>query len=403
MRQLLSWSTCATSADCVGVARQPYNRCLTHLEAEELEAHLATLTPGQALDLRGTTLPAGLLDRILAAMENIVGRARFDQAVFRSPARFGDVTFTGDASFDEARFEALASFFNTRFRGNVSFQGVRFGREISLYGSRVRGHLSMDESAVASDALFGEACFGSASFRRAEFHGFSSFDLARFHGDATFRGARFSRPVSFLKTAFEGAAGFQSVRFGAKAFLAPSVVGRHLALTQARASGPVELHVTGCPVDLSEARVLGRLTVRAGDADLDLTGLTSRGRSKVGRKGGPIRVLSIAGLDADDLTIEGADLTRCHLPGVVNAERLRLRDCVFATSPGGRRQLRFSWPPFRRTFFSRLSWVALLALVAVAAVLSSSTPQQQQNRHPRPAVTQGGTWAHSSGTDQGSP
>ncbi len=402
MRQLLSWSTCATSADCVGVSRQPYNRCLTHMEAEELDVHLATLRPGQCLDLRGTTLPAGLLDRILAAMENVVGRARFDRATFSAPARFGDVTFNGDASFDDARFEALASFFGTRFGGNVSFQGVRFGKEISLYGSRVRGHLSMDDAAVASDALFGEACFGSASFRGAEFHGFSSFDQARFHGDATFRGARFSRPVSFLKTAFEGTAGFQSVRFSAKAFLAPALVGRQLALNQARAQGPVELHVTGCPVDLSEARVLGRLTVKAGDADLDLTGLTSRGRSKVMRKGGPIRILSIAGLDADELTIEGADLTRCHLPGAVNAERLRLRDCVFAASPGGRRQLRFSWPPLRRTFFSRLSWVALLCLVAVAAVLWSSTPQQP-NRHPRPTITQGGTWAHSSGTHQGSP
>ncbi|WP_066361612.1 pentapeptide repeat-containing protein [Herbidospora mongoliensis] len=372
------------------------------MEAEELDVHLATLRPGQCLDLRGTTLPAGLLDRILAAMENVVGRARFDRATFSAPARFGDVTFNGDASFDDARFEALASFFGTRFGGNVSFQGVRFGKEISLYGSRVRGHLSMDDAAVASDALFGEACFGSASFRGAEFHGFSSFDQARFHGDATFRGARFSRPVSFLKTAFEGTAGFQSVRFSAKAFLAPALVGRQLALNQARAQGPVELHVTGCPVDLSEARVLGRLTVKAGDADLDLTGLTSRGRSKVMRKGGPIRILSIAGLDADELTIEGADLTRCHLPGAVNAERLRLRDCVFAASPGGRRQLRFSWPPLRRTFFSRLSWVALLCLVAVAAVLWSSTPQQP-NRHPRPTITQGGTWAHSSGTHQGSP
>ncbi len=87
MRQLLSWSTCATSADCVGVSRQPYNRCLTHMEAEELDTHLATLRPGQCLDLRGTTLPPGLLDQILAAMENVVGRARFDRATF-SPRPF---------------------------------------------------------------------------------------------------------------------------------------------------------------------------------------------------------------------------------------------------------------------------------------------------------------------------
>ncbi|WP_214103001.1 pentapeptide repeat-containing protein [Acrocarpospora catenulata] len=391
MRPLLSWSTCATSADCVGVARQPYGRCLHHLEAEELEECLRSFAPGQAVDLRGTVINADLLDRVLTATGGLLGRARFDRARFLSPARFGDTAFTGDASFDGARFEALASFFGARFDGNLSFHETRFAREFSLYGSRVRGHLSLDQSTVTSDALFGEACLGSASFRRAELHGFASFDRTRFHGDAIFRGARFWRAVSFRRTTFEGAAGFESVRFVGKAFLAPSAVARRLALSGARAQGAVEIDAAGCPVELAGARVLGRLVVRLHDADLDLRDLVSRGESSVTRRGGAVRVLSVERLDAEEMTIDGADLSGCHLPGVAGPEGLRFQDCVFASTPRGRHQLRLSWPPRfwprrapgSRFRFFRFAWFGLVAVVAVATLVYSSTPQHQARR---PAV-----------------
>ncbi|MEO3857005.1 pentapeptide repeat-containing protein [Acrocarpospora sp. B8E8] len=392
MRHLLSWSVCATSADCIGVAWQPYGRCLCHLDADELGECLQRLFPGQAVDLRGTVITGELLARILAATRNTIGRARFDQARFLSAVRFGDATFTGDASFDGARFDGLASFFGTSFGGNASFHRVRFAREFSLYGSRVRGHLSLDEAVVTSDALFGEACLGSASFRRAEFHGFASFDRTRFHGDATFRGARFWRAVSFRRTGFDGSSGFESVRFVGKAFLAPSAVARRLVLTEARAQGAVEIDASGCPVVLDGARVLGRLVVRLGDADLDLRGLVSRGTSSVTRRGGEIRVVSVDRLDAEELTIDGADLSGCHLPGVVGPERLRLRDCVFASTPRGGHQLRLSWPPrwpFRREDrekgtsrlrMIKVTWFGLVAVVTVAALVLSATPQPSSRR-----------------------
>ncbi|GAA0409954.1 hypothetical protein Acor_35880 [Acrocarpospora corrugata] len=404
------------------MARQPYGRCLHHLEADELEACLQGFSPGQAVDLRGTVITGELLDAILSATGHAIGRARFDGARFLSPARFGDAVFTSDASFDGARFDGLASFFGTGFNGNASFHGVRFAREFSLHGCRVRGHLSLDEAVVTNDALFGEACLGSASFRGAEFHGFASFDRTRFHGDATFRGARFWRAVSFRRTGFDGSSGFESVRFVGKAFLAPSVVARRLVLTEARAQGAVEIDVTGCPVVLDGARVLGRLVVRLGDVDLDLRGLVSRGASSVTRRGGEIRVVSVDRLDAEELTIDGADLSGCHLPGVVGPERLSLRDCVFASTPRGRHQLRLSWPPqwpprwsarlsaqwaARRS--SRLStpwsapwpprwpwrraktakprlrvikftWFALVAVVTVAALVLSAAPQPSGRR-----------------------
>ncbi|GIH23766.1 hypothetical protein Aph01nite_20760 [Acrocarpospora phusangensis] len=406
MRPILPWSTCATSADCVGVARQPYGRCLHHLEAEELEACLHAFSPGQAVDLRGTVITGELLDRILTATGRKVGRARFDSARFLSPARFADVAFTADASFDGASFDGLASFFGTGFAGNASFHRVRFAREFSLYGSRVRGHLSLDHAVIAHDALFGEACLGSASFRAAEFHGFASFDRTRFHGDATFRGARFWRAVSFRRTGFDGSSGFESVRFVGKAFLAPSAVARRLVLTEARAQGAVEIDATGCPVVLDGARVLGRLVLRLGDADLDLRGLVSRGTSSVTRRGGEVRVVSVDRLDAEELTIDGADLSGCHLPGVLGPEGLRLRDCVFAATPSGGHQLRLSWPPRwpprwtgrwtgrwrgrwrrreSRAGGSRLpmikvSWFALAALVTVAALVLSAVPQPSSRR-----------------------
>lgn len=342
----VGWTTCAEKADCVGVARFPYGRCLTHLNPDELEKCLGALSPGQCVDLRGTMITGELLDRILAATGHVLGRARFDQARFLAPARFGDVTFGADASFDRACFDGLASFFGAKFNGNVSFREARFARELSMHGARVQGHASFDLATVTNDALFGDAFLSSVSFQQAEFHGFTSFDGTRFHGDARFRGARFWRAVSLRKSRFEGTACFDSVRFVGRAFLEPASVARRLTFAEARAHGNVEINASGCLVDLREARIMGRLVLRLGDADVDLRGLVARGHASVIRRTGRVRVLSLERLDVDVLSVTGADLSACHLAGVPDPARLRLTSCIFATTPRGV-QLRLSWPPVR--------------------------------------------------------
>ncbi|MFF5206024.1 pentapeptide repeat-containing protein [Streptosporangium sp. NPDC000396] len=347
MRTLdVGWVTCAASPECAGSARQPYGRCLAHLDHGELDEVVRDLSPGSAIDLRGTTVGMHLLERILAATRSHLGRARFDRAVFPEEARFGGVVFGGDVSFDHARFHRLASFFDARFAGNASFREVRFAKELSMHGVTVTGHAAFDRVSIGRDALFGTARFErTVSFESAELHGFATFDGTRFTGDATFRGCRFGRAVSFRKAEFGGLAGFEVARFWAGGYLTPATVGRRLTLLGAWAGNGLDLSVSGCPVDLRRLWVTGRLAVRLDDADADLEGATLLGPAVVSGRG-TARVTSLRGVDAEALELTCVDLSDCRFSGIRHPERLRLTGCAFATTPRG---VRFAlrWPPLR--------------------------------------------------------
>ncbi|MBD3142321.1 pentapeptide repeat-containing protein [Microbispora camponoti] len=376
------WRTCDAVPECLGVAHEPYGRCLAHLTPAQAAEFLRGLTPGQALDLRGTLVSEDLLARVLDVVERHLGRARFDRAVFTGPARFGEVVFAGDATFDHAKFDHLASFYGARFLRNVSFREARFLREFSLHDARVCGHAAFDHVTVRGDALFGAAQFGAArlgaaqfgappprgtgnassgradngllpeasfqkaSFQRAQFHGFAAFDAAVFHGDACFRGARFHRAVSFRGSDCGASAEFQSARFEGAAYLGPMRIVRRLSLAGVRACAPLHIDTGGCRVVLRAAAVLGRLAARLSDADVDLRDARLAGLSAVTRRSGRLRVTSLDGLDADALTLTGVDLRACGLDGLRRPEGLRLRECVFAAPPGGL-GLRLGWPPVR--------------------------------------------------------
>ncbi|MFF4124627.1 pentapeptide repeat-containing protein [Microbispora rosea] len=362
------WRTCDAVPECLGVAHEPYGRCLAHLSPGEAGTFLRALTPGQALDLRGTLLSEDLLARVLDGVERQAGRARFDRAVFTGPARFGEVVFAGDATFDNARFDRLASFYGARFLRNASFREARFHREFSLHDARVCGHAAFDHITVRGDALFGAARFGApsaaapgtaslqkafqkasfqrASFQKAQFHGFAVFDAAVFHGDAGFRGARFHRAVSFRGSDCGASAEFQGARFEGAAYLGPMRIVRRLSLAGVRACAPLHIDTGGCRVVLRAAAVLGRLAARLSDAEVDLRDATLAGLSAVTRRSGRLRVTSLDGLDADALTLTGADLRACGLGGLRRPEGLSLRECVFAAPPGGL-GLHLGWPPVR--------------------------------------------------------
>ncbi|MEN3536703.1 pentapeptide repeat-containing protein [Microbispora sp. ZYX-F-249] len=361
------WRTCDAVPECLGVACAPYGRCLAHLTPVESAGVLRGLVPGQSLDLRGTVLPEDLLTRVLDGVERRLGRARFDHAVFPGPARFAEVVFAGDATFDHARFERLASFYGARFLRNLSFRQARFLRELSLHDAQVGGHAAFDRVTVRGDALFSEARFGgarfggapfggappgrtgTASFQGTRFHGFATFDAAVIHGDAAFRGARFHRAVSFRGSGWESGADFQGARFEGAAYLGPMRIARRLSLAGVRARASLHLDTGtgtgGCRVVLRSA-VLARLTARLSDAEVDLRNATLAGPSAVTRRAGRLRVTSLDGLDADVLTLTGADLRGCGLGGLRRPEGLRLRECLFAAPPGGL-GLRLGWPPVR--------------------------------------------------------
>ncbi|WP_326821937.1 pentapeptide repeat-containing protein [Streptosporangium sp. NBC_01756] len=356
----VGWTTCATSPQCAGSAWRPYGRCLAHLDEAELDEVAGGLSPGSAVDLRGTVVGEHLLERILAATHRRLGRARFDRAVFPGEVRFGGVVFDGDVSFDRARFHRLASFLDARFAGNVSFREVRFSRELSLHGVSVAGHAAFDRVCAGRDALFGSARFErTASFENAEFQGFATFDGTLFSGDATFRGCRFGRASSFRRAEFDGLAGFEAARFWAGCSMAPARVGRRLGLAGAWAGNGFDVTARGCAVDLRRLTVIGPLAVRLDGADADLEGATLRGSATVDGRGSA-RVTSLRGVDSEALTLSRVDLSTCGFTGVLHPERLRLAGCTFATTPRGVR-FELRWPPLRwwtprRTLADEHAW-----------------------------------------------
>ncbi|WP_219471809.1 pentapeptide repeat-containing protein [Nonomuraea rhizosphaerae] len=346
----MDWVTCAHSAACKGIARQPYGYCLAHLQPEELAETLGAMIPGRLLDLRGTLIDGDLLGRVVEATNGRPGRTRLERATFTGDVRLSGVTFTGDVSLDGARFERLASFFGARFEGNVSLAGASFARELSFHGVRVRGHLSLDRAVMARDALFSQAVFGHGlSCERARFDGYATFDDASLGDGASFRGARFGRTLSFRKVT--GGAGFDAAHFAADAYL--SATGRFSA-SRARADGTLDVVVGDCQVNLRRMEVAGGTTIRLTDSQADLEGAVLRGPSTVTGRGRST-LTSLRHVDAADLALFGLDLSGCRFAGLTRPAAVRVRNCTFALTPRGVR-VSLRWPMLR--WFSRRSALA---------------------------------------------
>ncbi|MEV0348002.1 pentapeptide repeat-containing protein [Nonomuraea sp. NPDC050680] len=346
----MDWVTCAYSAACSGIAHQPYDRCLAHLQPDEVAERLDEMAPGRLLDLRGTPISGALLGRILEVTGGRPGRARLDRVTFTGDVRLSGVTFAGDVSLDGARFERLASFFGARFEGNVSLAGAGFARELSFHGVRVRGHVSLDRAVMSRDALFSQAVFGHGlSCERARFDGYATFDGAALGDGANFRGARFGRTLSFRKVS--GPAGFDTAHFAADAYL--SVTGR-LSASRARADGTLDVAVASGRANLRRMEVSGGTTIRLVDSDADLEGSVLRGPAIVTGRGGSA-LTSLRHVDAADLALFGLDLSGCRFAGLARPAAVRVKNCTFALTPRGVR-VSLHWPMLR--WFSRRSALA---------------------------------------------
>lgn len=365
----MDWVTCASSAACMGIARQPYDRCLAHLQPDEVAVTLDEITPGRLLDLRGTPINGPLLARIIEATGGRPGRARLDRVTFTGDVRLSGVTFTGDVSLDGARFERLASFFGARFEGNVSLAGAGFARELSFHGVRVRGHLSLDRAVMSRDALFSQAVFGHGlSCERARFDGYATFDGAMLGDGASFRGARFGRTLSFRKVT--GHARFDTAHFAADAYL--SATGR-LSASRARADGAFDVAVASGRVDLRRIEVTGGATIRLTDSQADLEGAVLRGPAMVTGRGWST-LTSLRHVDAADLALFGLDLSGCRFAGLARPAAVRVKNCTFALTPRGVR-VSLRWPMLR--WFSRRS-----ALADEHTMRGWTTPGDSPARHP---------------------
>ena len=104
-----SWPTCGhqtgeNGSPCRGRQVDEFDRCLAHLEPEQLEQVLQRFGPGADLEAPGTKINAALLKRLLSAVAGADGFRTFGvvnlaQAQFPEDARFTNVRFSGPAVF----------------------------------------------------------------------------------------------------------------------------------------------------------------------------------------------------------------------------------------------------------------------------------------------------------------
>jgi hypothetical protein len=155
------WPACQYITPCTGVRISGHKHCLAHLTADDRLGFLATLGPGDDLDLRGTTLTATLLDAVLA---------RFRVPNSASKLVIGDTNFTG------ARFEGIARFTKIQFVECPTFQHTEFVDQV----------------------LFNMVAFpAGADFANAHFTDDLRLTSTDSDADLDLRGARFERSVDF--------------------------------------------------------------------------------------------------------------------------------------------------------------------------------------------------------------
>ncbi|RFS82173.1 hypothetical protein D0T12_28450 [Actinomadura spongiicola] len=359
------WPRCSAVHGCAGRAVEGSGGCLAHLAPDEFDRFVGSLRPGAEMDLRGVTVPPGLLDAVLRAVTGPderphLGRARFDRAVLPSGAALRGILVEGDSSFDGACFLGGASFYDARFLGNVSFRGVRFGRNVSFHGARFHRHASFEEAVFIGDALFGEVGWDAdGSFRRAVFLGAACFDRARFGRDAAMQAASFGGPVSFKRVQVARHARLERARFRRGLWLGPLVAGGRIGLTDATAYGGLRVRAAARQVTGRGAVVHGEADFRLRHAELDLEGAVFDGRVSVSSLPRPLqgltepswtgptnvpersgsgsqaaRVTSLRRVDAAWIELSDVDLSGCGFLGLRHPDALRITgDCPFATAP----------------------------------------------------------------------
>ncbi|MFI2031844.1 pentapeptide repeat-containing protein [Streptomyces buecherae] len=233
-----AWPHCARGADpaadpvgCRGIHVPGYTECLAHLAGADRDVYLAGLTPGSAIDHRGTAFTESLLNALLDALRDSatghprLGAAGFGSATFEGAAGFDSATFEGTAGFDSATFKGDAKFWSATFKGDAGFRSVTFAGAAGFDSAIFAGAAGFDwatfagAAGFASAAFKGDAGFDSATFQRAAgfhsatFKGDAVFGSATFRGDAWFHSATFTGYAKFWSAAFKGVAGFSSATF----------------------------------------------------------------------------------------------------------------------------------------------------------------------------------------------
>jgi Pentapeptide repeats (9 copies) len=310
------WPTCAhDDGQCAGRRVGGFEHCLAHLGVDDLDEVLHGLSPGADLDLRGTNLTAGLLERLRAHMaENPaapdspahIGHADFrycrlqvdDESnvrhtgsvltVFRRTQFSGDVwfdnaEFSGDTKtwFHRSQFRGNSSFNRARFRGRAEFANVQFGKDADFGDTRFNEKVEFSGAEFSGNAVFRRAEFSAAAgfedtrfsrdvwFDNARFSGYSDFDGAQFGGNASFNGTQFSRNVSLDGAQFGRRAAFAGARFESLTRFGPLAAGG-VDLERATFAKRVVVEVEAGELSAVDARFEEGVELRARHARISL-------------------------------------------------------------------------------------------------------------------------------------
>jgi uncharacterized protein YjbI with pentapeptide repeats len=275
--------------------------------------------------------------------------ARFDHATF-ADARFDHARFSADARFDHATFADArfdhATFTDARF-DHATFTDARFDHATFTAHARFDG-------ATFFRAEFSRATFAAyVGFTSATFSARAEFNGAMFSADAEFNGATYADDAEFNGAMFSADAKFRSVTFHSAAMLGPLACAGTFDLSGGVFAAPVVIEVAAATVRCARTRWDATATLRLRHSALDLSGaivtqpfavtahptrfttLTGAVLAE-GSLSGPVRIVSLRGIDAAHLVLTDTDLSRCEFTGAFHLDQLRLTGrTVFAATPAG--------------------------------------------------------------------
>lgn len=170
------WPVCREVREdgfCRGVAAGDTGYCLRHLDSAGRIAHLASLAPGDDLDLRGVAVNARLLGDVLAAYRDettgrpvfgavdcgyawFTERTWFEYSEIRQGAEFGEALFSTIATFDGVSCAGAMSFVEAQFEGEVLMESMG-ALSVDLSGAVFAGRVAIVTGAAlveCEDARF---------------------------------------------------------------------------------------------------------------------------------------------------------------------------------------------------------------------------------------------------------
>ncbi|MGC5034257.1 pentapeptide repeat-containing protein [Streptomyces sp. DT190] len=307
----------------------------------------------------------GLADFRHANVERI---ADFSDAQFIGEAQFGDATLNR-AKFTGAQFSELASFDDTVFQGppgstrfdftyfsrGVEFARVKFFQGVTFKKSLLIGTISFGDVKFYGEVNFTGAHFGddvwftgstkfshSASFEDAVFPAGAVFERVVFASDVIFASARFGDDVWLWPIAVAGSAVFRGAIFEGRALL--DVAASEVWFDRSRFVLGGRARLRYAHVSLESATFAQPMLIAAvsetfrspyiPDALLDEGEVEEKARQALGETDGSIvKLVSSRGIDGENLTISGLDLSVCLFASAHRLDGLRIEGCEFMRTP----------------------------------------------------------------------